>query len=165
MDKQKYMICNSAEDESTIFVDLNEEEQILLETIFDNLNSQRARYAPTITICPMTPKPVMERIWTVAYRPFIMGGNVNEAISTEVTIIERRMINGFNFFTFKTPRGSIKVCDAQTGGVIADSFEELEKNIEGLSKEFLQSQIDGAKERFPNMREMTNEEFFGMYLY
>lgn len=102
-------------------------------------------------------------IWTMGYFPFTMGGNVNRPISTEVKIIETKKLKGINFFSFKTPKGTLKVCEAKTGGIIADDFEDLKANIKGCSQTFLQKQIKDAKPEY--IKYMTNEEFFSMYKY
>jgi hypothetical protein len=105
------------------------------------------------------------KIWTRSYRPFIMGGNVNQPMCTVVPVLERKNIEGFDFFSFQTPKGTIKVCEAQTGGIIADSFDEVFENIEGVPKEVLQGQIDGAKHLAETADKKTNEEFFKHYRY
>lgn len=50
MDKNRFMICNSAESDSTIFVDLDENEAKLLDMVFNQLNDNRNLYAPTISL-------------------------------------------------------------------------------------------------------------------
>lgn len=105
------------------------------------------------------------RIWTTVYRPFIMGGNVNQPISTIVRVLERREMKGIGFFSFKTAKGTLRVCEAQTGGIIADSFEELEENIADCTEKELRSQIDGAEPLSKPTNGLTNEEFFKEYRY
>ena len=163
MTTQKYMICNSGEADSTIFMDENEVQ--IFEELFSRLNDNSSISAPTITMCVANHVTETAKIWTNTYRPFVMGGSVNEGIYTIVPIIEKRTINDFDFFSFQTSKGSIRVAESQTGGIIADSFEELIKNIEGCSKEVLQAQIDKAKSLITDMTEKTNEEFFSLYKY
>jgi len=103
------------------------------------------------------------KIWTLDYMPFRMGGNVEQPIFTIVPVIERRKIKGFDFFAFKTPKGTTIICEGQTGGIIAGSFNELVDNIKGVPKKVLQEQIDGAKHLAARSFERTNEEFFQKY--
>lgn len=112
-------------------------------------------------------EPIQETayIWTLSYRPFIMGGNVNQPMCTIVPVLERKNIEGFDFFSFQTPKGTIKICEAQTGAIIASSFEEVFENIEGVPKEVLQGQIDLGKHLAETADKKTNEEFFKSYRY
>ena len=105
------------------------------------------------------------RIWTTIHSPFTMGGNVNRPVFTIVPVLERKKMQGFEFFSFETPKGSIRICECQTGGIIADSFDELKENIKGCTKKELQSQIDGAKSLAEQAKEMSNDEFFSYYRY
>jgi len=167
MEKQKYIIRNSGEDSSTINIMLDKNEYALLNRVVDMLNDNAGTYAPSISIFQETPKQVkIKKIWTRAYRPFVMGGNTNEVICTYVHIFEERTINEFDFFSIRTPAGTVKICDAYTGGIIADSFEELERNIKGVKREILQEQLDRAKKAADDdATELTNDEFFRYYKY
>ena len=105
------------------------------------------------------------KVWTIMHTPFVMGGNVNSPIFTSVPVVERKTMKGIEFFSFKTPKGSIRVCEAQTGGIIADSFDELKANIKGCTTKQLQKQIDEAKSTFKNAKKLSNKEFFAHYNY
>jgi len=165
MEKKRYELCNSAEDASSILIDLEKSEAEFITNIFNRLNSEGGTYSPTLTITLADHKPDREKIWTLLRTPFVMGGPGSAIICTTVDVIERRNINGFDFFSFKTKRGSVKVCEAQTGGIIADSFEQLHSNIAGVSSDTLQKQIDDVKTIAYAAVETTNEEFFRAYTY
>ena len=94
-----------------------------------------------------------------------MGGQTDTPISTVVPIIEQRTINGFDFFSFKTPSGSLKICEATTGGIIADSFDDIEKSINDVPVEILLKQINDARPLAAKASSQTNEEFFSLYKY
>ncbi len=104
-------------------------------------------------------------VWTMLYRPFTMGGNVNTPISTKVPVLEVKQIRGFTFFRFKTKLGTSKIAEDQTGGIIAGSFKELKKNLKGCTKKELQAQIDGASGDAKKAKKLTYDEFFEEYNY
>lgn len=106
-----------------------------------------------------------KKIWTILFSPFTMGGNVNQPISTEVEVLEIKTIRSFKFFSFITPKGSIRICDGVTGGIIAQSWEELKANMKGATSKVLNEQIAQAREVAKDCREVSNEEFFKSYKY
>jgi len=107
----------------------------------------------------------MEKIWTTEHLPFIMGGNVWQPMYTTVPVVERRKIKGIDFFSFKTPKGTIRVCEGQTGGIIADSFDELIASIKGVPTKTLQAQIDEARPMAATAKPKTQEYFFSKYKF
>jgi hypothetical protein len=108
----------------------------------------------------------MKRIvWTMNYRPFIMGGNVHSPITTEIDLIEEREIKGIPFFTWKTPKGSVKLSEGITGAIVADGFDGLLGAISGCSKQFLKDQLQEGIAMFEHPIALSNDEFFKAYTY
>ena len=105
------------------------------------------------------------KIWTRLHLPFRMGGDVNEPVCTNVPVSERKNLGGFEFFSFLTPKGSTFVCEAQTGGIVAGSFDELKENMQGCTQELLQEQINSSRHLGEQAREMSSEEFFSYFRY
>lgn len=109
----------------------------------------------------------MKKIWTLNYRPFVMGGSVNYPISTDVEPIETREIKGIEFFTFKTPVGTIRLAEGITGAIVAADFDDLLISIETETKETLLHQVNDAKVRYrpEESNHLSNKEFFTHYRY
>jgi hypothetical protein len=107
-------------------------------------------------------------VWTIACRPFTMGGVCNYPITTEVKIIEERAIGkGYKAFSFKTPKGTLRIAESTTGGIVADTFDELIKDVKAATKSDIQDQIKAAREtlKSPDCKKLSNEEFFQLYRY
>ena len=112
-----------------------------------------------------TKKQITAKIWTTELRPFAMGGNPNHPIFTIVPVLERKRMKGIEFFSFTTPPGTLRICEATTGGIIADTWEGLADNIKGVPKAILMSQINVNRPAASQAEELTNEDFFKVYKY
>lgn len=105
-------------------------------------------------------------IWTMGYFPMQMGGNVHRPISTEVEASELYSASkGIKLFTFKTPKGTTKVCEAETGAIVGDSLKEVMADIKEAKKSVMVEQIREAHELLKNFKNMTHDEFFKLYNY
>lgn len=96
-----------------------------------------------------------------------MGGQVHTPIITEVEPIEERPIGkGMKAFSFKTPKGSLRVAESETGAIVGDTFEEVIADVKTASKGMLQDQIADARATIAGeCKNLTNEEFFNLYNY
>lgn len=69
-------------------------------------------------------------IWTMIHSAFQMGGVSYHPIKTEVEIIEEKTIGkGVKAFSFKTPRGTIRIAESLTGAIVSNSFEDARKDV------------------------------------
>ena len=109
----------------------------------------------------------LRKIWTMGYFPFTVGGSVHQPMLTDVVMIEEREIGkGFKAFSFKTPKGTIKIAESITGAIVGDSFESVMKDVKGASIKFMQDQISVAKKKLQGARKnMSNKRFFELYNY
>lgn len=107
------------------------------------------------------------RIWTMGHFPFLMGGEVNQPITTEVDFIEEKDLGkGIKAFSFKTVKGTLKIAESRTGGIVADSFEQLIEQIKDSTKKELNDQLDRAQLVVDKAtKHLSNEEFFKLYRY
>ncbi len=104
------------------------------------------------------------KIWTYGYSPFTMGGNVNRPIMTEIGYIEEKSIGkGLLAFSFKTPKGTIRIAESETGAIVGESFEEVKKDIMAADKKVIVKQIEDAKKTIEGIPVMDKNEFFQMY--
>lgn len=108
------------------------------------------------------------QIWTMKYSPFIMGGSANHPIITEVGYIEEKKIGkGMKAFSFKTPKGTLKIAESITGAIVGDSFKEVIADVKSASKKVLMEQIEDGKKLLSSgcSRHYSNDEFFQVYKY
>jgi hypothetical protein len=106
-------------------------------------------------------------IWTWAYFPFQMGGQVTRPMLTEVEAIEEKSIGkGYKGFSFKTPKG-IKIAESITGAIVGDSFEQVRKDIAEGDDGVIKKQISEAKKELEkgNGKRLSKAEFFRTYKF
>ena len=104
----------------------------------------------------------------MGYFPFAFGGNVHAPMITEIDVIEERELSkGINAFSFKTPKGNIRIAESLTGAIVGDSFEDVSEDIRTGDDDIIIKQLlDAAKVlKGGNSKWMKNEEFFKMYKY
>jgi hypothetical protein len=105
------------------------------------------------------------KVWTKAYQPFRMGQNPNRPISTEVEVIEEKIINDIALFSFKTGKGTIRIAEAITGGIVGNSFEEVENDLISADAEVVKKQLKSAEAQSNSSEKMSNDQFFSLYTY
>lgn len=103
------------------------------------------------------------RIWTEAYRPLIMGGDVNAPISTEVEVGEPIDVgSGIRVYLIVAPNGNEYVAESVTGAFVGISIEEVERHIAEGDPEVMWKQIEDAKERVKKATPLDNATFWSM---
>lgn len=100
-------------------------------------------------------------IWTEAYSPFIVGGDVNAPICTTVEIDEPiDMGSGIKAYLITSPFGKTYVVESITGGIVGNSIKEVRKDIECGNEKVMSKQVQNAKERIKKARHLSVEEFW-----
>lgn len=84
------------------------------------------------------------RIWTPAYRPFIMGGNVNAPLYLDADPVETRTIRGRKLHLFTDGTKTVVVED-ESGGTVADTFESAQADLEVANLDMVKRQAVAAK--------------------
>lgn len=103
-------------------------------------------------------------IWTKAYRPFIMGGNVKAPIATEVEVGEPFDIGSdFRAYLVTSPKGSTYVVEATTGAFVGSDIEQVKKDVAAGDPEVMRQQIVEAQKQFEGATHLTPEEFWRMF--
>ncbi len=103
------------------------------------------------------------KIYTELYSPFRMGGDVHEAICTNVDALGPFFIgNGFKAFVVCDSEGRPVVAEAKSGGLIGDSIATVRKDVAIGSVKDMDTQVACAVERARNAREVDAEEFWKM---
>ena len=100
-------------------------------------------------------------IWTAAYSPFIMGGDVNAPIKTEVEVGEPFDLGGgFKGFLVVSPKGTTHVVEAETGAFVGTNIDKVKEDIAAGDPEIMKKQISDAHEEFTKAVSLTNEAFW-----
>lgn len=105
------------------------------------------------------------RVWTHAYRPFIMGGNTNRPVATCVEVIEEKQTGKITLFSFKTPKGAIRVAEKLTGAIVGDSIESVEKDLLNSDPKLIEDQLQQAKLYSEQAETLDSEAFFSLYRF
>jgi len=103
------------------------------------------------------------KIWTEAYRPFMMGGDVNAPISTEVEVGEPvDLDHGIQVYIVAAPNGRTYVAESITGAFVGMSIDEVKQHIAEGDPEVIWKQIEDAKERVKKARPLDPEQFWSL---
>ncbi len=103
----------------------------------------------------------------MGYFPFTVGGNVHQPMTTEIEALEEKSIGkGFKAFSFKTPKGTLRIAESITGAIISDSFKEAKKDVKDGSKKVINKQIEDAQAQLSRgAKHLSNKKFFQLYNY
>lgn len=72
----------------------------------------------------------LRRIWTRAYRPFIMGGDVNAPIYTEVEATDPVDVGqDIQCFLVVAPNGRTFAAESETGAIVGDSIDAVKADM------------------------------------
>lgn len=102
-------------------------------------------------------------IWTEAYQPFIMGGDVNAPIATEIEIPKEnihKLSKDIDVVVICSPKGAVRIAELSTGAFVGTSLTDVTKDVENASQEVMLQQLEQAKKRVKKARHVTNEHFW-----
>lgn len=104
------------------------------------------------------------KIWTQAYRPFIMGGNVNAPVMAEVEVSDNEMYvgKGYSVRFARSPKGKLFVIDIITGGIIGNDIEQVGKDIFEGDEDVMRKQIEDMLEYKKTCDAISEEEFWNL---
>ncbi len=103
------------------------------------------------------------KIWTEAYRPFIMGGDVNAPIYCNVPVEGPIDVGkGYKVFVATSPNGRTFIAESITGAVVGISLKEVCTDIRLADDLIMKKQITEAKERVLSAYLITPDEFWGL---
>ena len=105
-----------------------------------------------------------QTIWTAAYSPFIMGGDVNAPIATEVEVGDPIDLGGgIKGFVVVSPKGRIHVAEASTGAFVGTDVDKVKADIAAGDPAVMKKQLAEAKEQFKNANHLEPEAFWGRF--
>jgi len=103
-------------------------------------------------------------IWTEAYRPFIMGGDVNAPIATEVEVDEPVDVgHGIQVYEITSPSGQTHIAEATTGAFVGTSLKQVKADVLMGDPKVMKKQIKDAMERFKRADHLSPEKFWSMF--
>lgn len=103
-------------------------------------------------------------VWTEAYSPFIMGGDVNAPIATEVEVGEPiQLDHGIVVYLVPSPRGEVFVVEATTGAFVGTKLDEVKRDVSEADPQIIHQQLTAAKERVKKATILDKKKFWGMF--
>jgi len=102
-------------------------------------------------------------IWTEAYSPFIMGGDVHQPIGAEVPVSEPVCIGEFSVVSVDVPGGLTAIAEATTGAIVGTSLTEVQRDIASGAPAVMADQVRKAAERLKKVRVLSAKEFFARW--
>lgn len=103
-------------------------------------------------------------VWTEAYTPFIMGGDVNAPIATEVEVGEPiHLDHGIIVYLVPSPKGEIFIAESTTGAFVGTSLEDVRQDVATANPQEMQGQLAKAKERVKRATVMDKEKFWARF--
>ena len=101
-------------------------------------------------------------VWTAAYTPFIMGGDVNAPILTTVPAAGPFDLGrGFKGYLVTAPSGKTFVAEATTGAFVGPTIESVKKDIAKCTDIMLMKmQVSEAAELKKKARRVAPERFW-----
>ena len=104
------------------------------------------------------------KIWTEAYRPFMMGGDVNAPICTEVELNGLIDIgHGLQAYLLVDPGGRTHVVESTTGAFIGVTIDQVRADLEAADPEVVKSQMETAAIRAQEADPLEPEQFWSLF--
>lgn len=103
------------------------------------------------------------RIWTEAYRPFIMGGDCNAPIICDVPVTGPFDLGrGYQGFLAVSPNGKTFVAESFTGAIVGSTLNGVREDIEDADAMVMEEQIAHARKRVLQAATVSRDEFWKM---
>ena len=103
-------------------------------------------------------------VWTEAYSPWIMGGDVHAPISTKLEVGEPVDLGkGFRAYVVDAPNGDTYIAESETGAFVGNDLGQVKQDVEEAAPAVMRQQIAEAKQRAKKARPLTPERFWGMF--
>jgi len=104
------------------------------------------------------------KIWTEAYRPFIMGGNVHAPVSIEMELDDPIDIgHGLQAYLIVDPEGRTHVAESTTGAFIGTTIDQVRADLAAADPEMVKSQMEDAKVRAQKADPLDDDTFWSLF--
>ena len=103
-------------------------------------------------------------VWTRGYRPFIMGGDVNGPVGTDIEVGEKIDLGkGYYGYLVASPiSGTTYIAESTTGAFVGPSIAQVRLDIAEAPLEIMQGQVENAQKEKKRVSLMTTERFWEM---
>ena len=103
------------------------------------------------------------RIWFWGYRPFLMGGEVNGPVATDIDVGERvELGKGFYGYVIVGPKHTV-VVEETSGAVVGNVLEDVRHDIETGEQHTMDDQVAWAIQQRERADVLSNDEFWRIY--
>lgn len=102
------------------------------------------------------------KVWTQAYRPFILGGNVHAPICCDIEPASAciDLGKGYQGMSIVSPGGKIFVVEVITGGIVGSSVSEVQADVSTADEAVMKQQIEDGLRQAENADWVTPQEFW-----
>lgn len=104
------------------------------------------------------------RVWTEAYSPFIMGGDVRAPIGAEVEAGEPINLGGVSVCVVHSPAGRTFIAEASTGAFVGTSLGMVKKDLSAADPTVIKKQLKDAAERAKKVRWLDTDKFWARFV-
>lgn len=85
-------------------------------------------------------------IYTASYNPFILGGDVNQFIKTDVPVGEPQNLGkGYSAYLVTAPNGTAYIAEATTGALLGTDFGQVMEDIAQGNPTTMDDQLSKSK--------------------
>lgn len=86
------------------------------------------------------------KVFTLAYQPFRLGGDLHTPISCEVEVTGPYKLGlGYEGYLVTAPNGSTFVAESTTGAFVGPTIREVRQDIEAGDPKLMKAQVKSAK--------------------
>lgn len=102
------------------------------------------------------------KVWTSAYRPFILGGNVNAPIWCDIEPASAPIDlgKGYQGAVIVSPSGKTFVVEVITGGIVGSTVEGVKADIASAEDSILKEQMERESRRAETAEKVSPEDFW-----
>lgn len=102
------------------------------------------------------------KVWTEAYRPFIMGGDANAPVCCDLEPASPLLDlgKGYQGVLVVSPVGKTFIAETITGGIVGKYIDEVRADVESADEEVMKTQIQAGKLRSEVAVPVTQQEFW-----
>lgn len=109
-----------------------------------------------------------KRVWTRAYSPFIMGGDVHQPICADLEVLgpvtlEKKIkgrTNTVTFYQTMSPKKKVYYIEKRTGGLMGSSLLQIQKDFDSADPAVLREQLVKMEEYGKTARPVSSGEFW-----
>ena len=104
------------------------------------------------------------RVFTAAYRPFLMGGDVAGPVGTDVVPEATHDIGqGLSVYEITAPTGHKHFAETTTGAFVGTDLEVIRSDLAQASPEVVQLQLEHAQQQADKIDVLPAEEFWSLF--